>query len=72
MIGQDRSGSILIALIHIILCLTMLMLISGCSHSHIQVSALYKERQMDDDQRLYGDPYINLSGQNYIQFYVAY
>ena len=72
MMGQERSNNILIAIIHIILCLTMLMLISGCSHSNNQVLALFEERQMDDDRRLYGDPYKNLNRQNYIQYYVVY
>ena len=70
--GQDRSDNILIAIIHIILCLTMLMLISDCSGSHDQVLTLCKERQMDDDLRLYGNPYESLNRQNYIQFYVTY
>ena len=59
-------------IIHIILCLTVLMLISGCSHSHNQVLVLCKERQMDDDRRLYGNPYDSLNQQIYIQFYVTY
>ena len=72
MMGQDRSDNILITIIHIIICLTMLMLIPGCSHSQDQVLTLCKERQMDDDLRLHGNPYESLNRKNYIQFYVTY
>jgi hypothetical protein len=59
-------------IVHIILCLTVLMLISGCSHSDNQAWVLFKERQIDDDRRLYGNPYESLNQQIYIQFYVTY
>ena len=72
MMSQDQSNNILIAIIHIILCLTILMLISGCSHPQNQVLELCKENQMDVDRRLYGDPYKNLNRQSCIQFYFAY
>jgi hypothetical protein len=39
----------------ILLCLMVLM--AGCSHSHNSSSALWKERQMDDNQRIHGSPY---------------
>lgn len=50
----------------------MLILITGCSHSHNQVLALWEERHMDDDRRIYGNPYESLNGEQYIQFYVTY
>jgi len=59
-------------IIHIILCFMMLILITGCSHSHNQVLALWEERHMDDDRRIYGNPYESLNGEQYIQFYVTY
>jgi len=37
----------------IILCFMMLILMAGCS----SLSQIEQERQMDEDQRLYGDPY---------------
>jgi hypothetical protein len=73
--GKSQIGDMMkisTIIVHIILCLTVLMLISGCSYSNNQVLALFKERQMDDDQRLYGNPYESLNQQNYIQFYVTY
>jgi hypothetical protein len=53
-----------IIIIHIILCL--MMLITGCSRTNNQVSTLWEERQMDDDRRLYGNPYDSLNRQKYI------
>jgi uncharacterized membrane protein len=58
--------------IHIILFLMVLMLITGCSYSRNQVSASWEERQMDDDRRIYGNPYESTNGENYIQFYAIY
>jgi hypothetical protein len=59
-------------IIHIIPCLMVLILISGCSHSHNQVLTLCKERQMNDDRRLHGNPYDSVDRQNYIQYHFAY
>jgi len=52
-------------IIHTILCLIVPMLIMGCSRSHNQVSTLWEERQMDDDRRLYGNPYYSMNQQKY-------
>lgn len=54
--------------IHIILCLIVLMLMTGCSHSHNQILALWQERQMDDDRRIYGNPYESSNRQHYFLF----
>ena len=73
--GKSQVGDMMkisTIVIHIILCLMVLMLISGCSHSHNQILALCKERHMDDNRRLYGNPYDSLNQQNDIQFYVTY
>jgi hypothetical protein len=59
-------------IIHIILRLMLLTMITGCSQSDNQVLALWKERQMQDDQRIYGNPYESLNGERYIQFYAVY
>ena len=59
-------------LIYATLCLLITMLITGCSHSHNQKLALWMQRNMDDDQRIYGNPYESLNEQRYIQFYVTY
>ena len=57
----------------IFLCLMgLILMITGCSHSHNQVFALWEERQMDDARRIYGYPYESLNEQPYIQFYVTY
>jgi hypothetical protein len=53
-------------IIHIILCLIVLTLFTGCSHRYNQVSIFWKERQMDDDRRLYGNPYDSLNRQKCI------
>jgi hypothetical protein len=50
----------------------LLTMITGCSQSDNQVLALWKERQMQDDQRIYGNPYESLNGERYIQFYAVY
>ena len=50
----------------------MLILITGCSHSHHQVLALWEERHMDDDRRIYENPYESLNRQPYIQFFAAF
>ena len=66
--GKSQVGDMMktsTIVIHIILCLAVLMLITGCSRSHNQVLVLCKERQMDDDRRLYGNPYESLNQQNY-------
>ena len=39
----------------ILLCL--IILVAGCSHSYNPTSSLWKERQMDDNQRIHGNPY---------------
>lgn len=54
--------------IHIILCLMVLMLMTGCSHSHNQTLALWEERQMDDDLRIYGNPYESSNRQYFFRF----
>jgi len=59
-------------IIHIILCLMVLMLMIGCSHSHNQASALWAERQMDDDHRIYGNPYESSNRQHYILLHTTY
>lgn len=45
----------------------MLMLMMGCSRSHNQALALWEERQMDDDRRIYGNPYESSDRQYYIR-----
>jgi hypothetical protein len=42
-------------LIIVLLCLMTLMM--GCSRSFDQASSLWEERKMDDDRRIYGNPY---------------
>ncbi len=42
-------------LIVVLLCLIMLMM--GCSNSDNRALSLWEDRQMDDDQRIYGSPY---------------
>ena len=61
-----------IIIIHIILCLIVLMLMMGCSRSYNQALALWEERQMDDDQRIYGNPYESLDRQHYILLHATY
>jgi hypothetical protein len=48
------------------------MLMMGCSHSQSQVLTLLEQKQMDDDLRIYGNPYENLNGQHYFEFYASY
>jgi len=40
-----------------VILLCFMILVSGCSHSHNPASSLWKERQMEDDQRIHGNPY---------------
>jgi hypothetical protein len=40
-----------------IILLCLMILTAGCSHSHNPSSALWHERQMDDNQRIHGNPY---------------
>jgi len=61
-----------IIIIHIILCFMTLTMITGCSQSDNQELALWKEMQMEDDRRIYGNPYESSNGEHYIQFYAAY
>ncbi|MFC1604281.1 hypothetical protein ACFL5F_04560 [Planctomycetota bacterium] len=56
----------------IILCLMALMLITGCSNSHNQALALWAERRIDDDQRIYENPYESLNRQRSIQFHATF
>jgi hypothetical protein len=49
-----------------------LTMITGCSQSDNQELALWKEMQMEDDRRIYGNPYESSNGEHYIQFYAAY
>ena len=42
-------------LIIVLLCLIVLMM--GCSNSDNPSLSLWEDRQMDDDQRIYGSPY---------------
>jgi len=55
-------------IIHIILCLMVLMTMAGCSLSHNGTLALWEERQMDDDLRIYGNPYESSNRQHYFRF----
>ena len=70
--GKSQVGDVMKIFTIIILSLMLLMLITGCSNSHNQVLALWTEQQMDDDLRLYGNPYESLNRQHYIQFYITY
>ena len=45
--------------ISIIALLWLMVLMMGCSRSFDQASSMWEERQMDDDQRIYGSPYNN-------------
>jgi len=56
----------ILIIINIILCLIPPMLVAGCSHTHNQALTLWKERQMEDDRRLYGNPYDSLNRQKNI------
>ena len=47
--------------ISIIIILCLVLLILGCSHSCDPGEALWQERQMEDDRRIYGDPYKSYS-----------
>jgi hypothetical protein len=59
-------------IIHVILCLMLMMLIAGCSASRNDVSTLWQERQIEDDWRLYGNPYASLNRQSYLKFYATF
>ena len=50
----------------------VLMLMMGCSRSQNQALALWEERQMDDDQRIYGNPYESSDREHYIRLNAAY
>jgi hypothetical protein len=54
-IRYSPVGAVMKISIIVLLCLMTLMV--GCSQSHNPVSSLWKERQMDDNQRIYGNPY---------------
>ena len=43
--------------ISIIILLCLMTLMMGCSHSHNPAASLWEDRQMDDDQRIHGNPY---------------
>jgi ABC-type phosphate/phosphonate transport system substrate-binding protein len=43
----------------IIILLSLIVLMTGCSNSSYRASSLWQERQMDDDLRIYGNPYEN-------------
>jgi len=40
-----------------IVLLFLMALIIGCSNSDSRALSLWEDRQMDDDQRIYGSPY---------------
>jgi hypothetical protein len=40
-----------------IVMLSLVVLMTGCSNSSNRASSLWQERQMDDDRRIYGNPY---------------
>jgi hypothetical protein len=41
----------------VIVLLSLIVLMTGCSNSSYRASSLWQERQMDDDRRIYGNPY---------------
>ena len=47
--------------ISIIVLLCLIALMMGCSHEDNRASSLWEVRQMDDDQRIYGNPYESLN-----------
>lgn len=57
-----------IMIIQIILCLMAMMFMAGCSSSHNRILTLWEERQMDDDRRIYGNPYESSNRQHYFRF----
>jgi hypothetical protein len=70
---KSQEGNLMKIYTIIILSLMLLMLtITGCAHSHNQVSVLWAERRIDDDQRIYDNPYENLNRQHYIQFHATF
>jgi len=54
---KPRVGDVMKILIVGLLCLIVLMM--GCSNSDSPSLSLWQERQMDDDQRIHGNPYEN-------------
>jgi Na+-transporting methylmalonyl-CoA/oxaloacetate decarboxylase gamma subunit len=42
-----------------IVLLFLIAMMMGCSNSHNRSFSLWEDRQMDDDQRIYGSPYGN-------------
>jgi Na+-transporting methylmalonyl-CoA/oxaloacetate decarboxylase gamma subunit len=42
-----------------IVLLFLIAMMMGCSNSHNRSFSLWEDRQMDDDQRIYGNPYKN-------------
>jgi hypothetical protein len=59
-------------IIHIITCLLLLLLVTGCSRTNNQVSTLWEERKMDDNRRLYGNPYEGLNRQQQIFSFIPF
>ncbi len=53
--GEFRVRDIMKILIIIILCL--IVLVVGCSDCCCPGLSLWEKRRMDDDQRIYGNPY---------------
>jgi hypothetical protein len=53
--APSRVGDVMKILIVVLLC--FIVLIMGCSYSDIRALSLWEDRQMDDDQRIYGSPY---------------
>jgi hypothetical protein len=56
---QSRIRDVMKILIVIILFL--MVQIVGCSHSCYPGESLWQERRMEDDRRIYGDPYKSYS-----------
>jgi hypothetical protein len=48
--------------ISIIVLLCLMTFMVGCTQLHNPASSLWKERQMDDNRRIYGNPYENPYG----------
>ena len=72
---ESRAGDMMkirTIMIHVILCLMLTMLINGCSASRNNVSTLWQERQIEDDLRLYGNPYASMNRQSYLKFYATF
>ena len=43
----------------VVILLLLMILMVGCSQLYNPTSSLWKERQMDDNRRIYGNPYEN-------------